>query len=190
MSTLSAPLMAQTVPKTYPETNREQINNLSVKDYSNLHSTVPQVDNELNTLAVKNTLNFSNIALDESEGINTLARRRTSSRSKYKYSAGFDIITFGWVKDNNGVIDSIFGFNIGLGVGYKKFINPKGANNFNFGWQVGTVFLIIPIVGGFAEYQWDEGWYVGASVNFLPVFAFTNSLYYPIPLLTAGYRWK
>ena len=99
-------------------------------------------------------------------------------------------MNFGWVKDNNGVIDSILGFNLGLGVGYKKYINPKGSNEFNFGWQVGTVLLILPIVGGFAEYQWDEGWYVGASINVLPVFAFTSDLYYPIPSLAGGYRWK
>ncbi len=197
VSTMTAPVMAQDAFGTSTETQSVPTNNLLVEDYSNLYSSVPhQVEGELNTLAVKNTLDFSNINLGDRdvvalEDVDALAQRRTrTSSSKYKYSAGFDIMNFGWVKDRNGVISSILGFNLGLGVGYKKFINPKGPNSFNFGWQVGTVLLVFPIVGGFAEYQWDEGWYVGASINFFPVFAFTSSLYYPLPSLAVGYRWK
>ena len=195
VSTMTAPVMAQDAFRGTTEAQSVPTNNLLVEDYSNLYSSVPQVEAELNTLAVKNTLDFSNIGLGDNEAValedvDLLAQRRTSSRSKYKYSAGFDIMNFGWVKDSNGVIDSILGFNLGLGVGYKKFINPKGAGNFNFGWQVGTVLLVFPIVGGFAEYQWDEGWYLGASINIFPIFAFTNSLYYPLPSLAVGYRWK
>lgn len=195
VSTMTAPVMAQSTFGTSSQTQSVPTNNLLAEDYSNLYSSVPQGE-ELNTLAVKNTLDFTNIALEDDEtvaleDVDLLAqRRRISSRSKYKYSAGFDIMNFGWVEDTNGVIDNILGFNLGLGVGYKKYINPKGANSFNFGWQVGTVLLILPIVGGFAEYQWDEGWFVGASINIFPVFAFTSNLYYPLPSLAVGYRWK
>ena len=190
MSTMAAPIMAQNVSDTSTEADSIPTNVL-VEDYSNLYSSVSQLDGELNTLAVKNTLDSSDITVREADiDSNLVAQRRFRSSSKYKYSAGFDIMNFGWVKDNNGVIDSILGFNLGLGVGYKKYINPKGSNEFNFGWQVGTVLLILPIVGGFAEYQWDEGWYVGASINVLPVFAFTSDLYYPIRSLAGGYRWK
>lgn len=197
VSTMTAPVMAQDAFRTSAETQSVPTNNLLVEDYSNLYSNVPQLENGLNSLAVKNTLEYPNIDLNANEDLVALEdvdlltqRRRTRSGSKYKYSAGFDIMNFGWVKDNNGVIDSILGFNLALGVGYKKYINPKGAGNFNFGWQVGTVFLVFPLVGGFAEYQWDSGWYVGGSVNFFPVFAFTSDLFFPLPAIIGGYRWK
>lgn len=198
VSTMTAPVMAQDAFRASAEPQSVPTNNLLVEDYSNLYSSVPQTENGTNTLAVKNTLNFSNIHLGDQdvvalEDIDTLAQRRvrSSSRSKYKYSAGFGIpVNFGWVKDNNGVIDSILGFNLGLGIGYKKYINPKGPGKFNFGWHAGTVLLIAPIVGGFGEYQWEQGWYVGASVSIFPLFAITNGFFFPLPALELGYRWK
>jgi len=194
MSTMTAPVLAQDAFSGSTEANSVPTNSLLVEDYSNLYSSVPKIEGESNNLAVKNTLSFSDISVEESDTgeFDLLSQRRTrSSLAKYKYSAGFDIINFGWVKDTNGVIKSILGLNITLGVGYKRFINPKGAGNFNFGWQIGTFFLVIPIVGGFAEYQWDEGWYVGASVNIFPVAFFTSDFLFPVfPSLAAGYRWK
>ena len=193
MSTITAPLMAQTVSGTSTKTNSVPTNNLLVEDYSNLYSTVPQIEGESNNLAVKNTLSFADISVAESDTseFDLLSQRRTrSSSSKYKYSAGFGLVNFGWVKDTNGVIKSILGLNLGLGIGYQRYINPKGAGNFNFGWQVGTILLVVPIAGVFGEYQWDEGWFVGASANVFPVAFFADDFLFPVfPFFRGGYRW-
>ena len=190
MSTMTSPLMAQSVSGTSTEANSVPTNNLLVEDYSNLYSIVPQVEGELNTLAVKNTLDFSDIGVGEqdiaAEDFDLLSQRRTSSLSKYKYTAGFDFVSFGWVKDRNGAISSTIGFNIwGLGFGYKKYFKPAQDGKFNLNFGVHTIALIIPGVSIGVDYQWEQGWYLGAA-------AFSNLafLFIPLPTVVGGYRWK
>ena len=97
----------------------------------------PELKNEvLETLTFENDLNFSDIvnSTADLDSDNAIAQRRTraSSRSKYKYSAGLDSIDFGWIKDENEAISSVLGFNVGLGVGYRKYFKPVKEGKFNF----------------------------------------------------------
>ena len=118
-------------------------------------------------------------------------RERASSRSKYKYSAGLDLINFGWVKDENGAISSVLGFNVGLGVGYRKYFKPVKEGEFNFSWDVGTVLLLFPFAGVGADYQWDSGWYAGGRLVVFPATLFIDDFLFPVfPSLNVGYRWK
>ncbi len=194
VSTMTAPVMAQDAFRGTTEAQSVPTNNLLVEDYSNSYSGVPQAEGELNTLAVKNTLDFSNIDVEEEVALqdtDLLAQRRTSTRSKYKYSAGFDTINFGWVKDSNGAISSILGFNLSLGIAYRKYFKPTEDGKFNFSWDVGTILLILPFAGVGADYQWDSGWYVGARALVFPAIFFIDDFLFPVfPTLSAGYRWK
>ena len=100
-------------------------------------------------------------------------------------------INFGWISDENGAIKRILGFNLGLGVGYRRYFKPAVPDQFNFSFHVGTVFLVFPVVGGGAEYMWEQGWFVGAYANIFPVFFFTYNFIFPVfPSLSVGYRWR
>ena len=196
MSTMTAPLMAQSISGTSTETNsistHKSTHNLSVEEYSNLYSSVPSVKEGSNTLAVKNTLSFSDIQVEKKVADSgSIAQRRTSSRSKYKYTAGFDTMNFGWVTDNNGSISSIIGFNLAAGVAYRKYFKPTEDGQFNFSWDVGTILLILPFGGVGADYQWDSGWYVGARALVFPAIFFIDDFFFPVfPSLSVGYRWE
>ena len=151
-----------------------------------------KVEGELNTLAVKNTLDFSDIGVGEqdtaAEDFDLLSQRRTSSLSKYKYTAGWDYVTFGWVKDTNGAISSTIGINIvygGLGFGYKKYFKPTRDGKINWNFGLHTLLLILPGFSIGADYQWEQGWYAGASV-----YSNLAWLFIPFPILQGGYRWK
>ena len=197
MSTMAAPVMAQDAFKESTEVNSVPTNSLLVEDYSNLYSSVPKIDGESNNLAVKNTLSFSDITVEESdteEGdlVSQRSRRSRTGTQRYKYSAGFDFpINFGWIRDENGAIKSILGFNLGLGVGYRRYFKPAVPGKFNFSFHVGTVLVVFPVVGGGAEYMWEQGWFVGAYANIFPVFFFTDNFIFPVfPSISVGYRWK
>ena len=197
LSTMTAPVMAQNASSIATGTESVATNNLIVEDYANLYSSLPSTEDGLDSLAVKNTLDFSNIGIGQNgddstvENFDLLAQRRYGPRSKYKYSAGLDLINFGWVKDENGSISSVLGFNVGLGVGYRKYFKPTKDGKFNFSYTLGTVLLILPIAGVGADYQWDSGWYVGAHAFFYPWFLFFDGFYWPVwPAIVGGYRWK
>ncbi len=197
ISTMTAPVMAQNAFGTSTEADSIPTNDLLVEDYSNLYTNIPKIAGEQNTLAVKNTLDFSNININQEEDavaledFDLLAQRRTRNRSKYEYSAGLDLINFGWVRDNNGAISSVLGFNLGLGVGYRKYFQPTRDGRFNFSYTLGTVLLIVPLAGVGADYQWDSGWYVGAHAFFYPIFLFFDDFIWPVwPTVVGGYRWK
>lgn len=189
----AVPVMAESDIDLLLANNSRTIENTSIEDYSSLYSSLTK-EKTLDTSTVKNTLNFSDLSQEatELEGDNAIAQRRTRTRSKYKYSAGLDTISFGWVKDDNGSISSILGFNLGLGIGYRKYFKPVKEGQFNFSWDVGTILLLFPFAGVGADYQWDSGWYVGARALFFPGVLFIDDFFFwPVfPTLSAGYRWK
>jgi hypothetical protein len=191
--TAAAPVMAESDIDLLLVNNSRTIENTSIEDYSSLYSSLT-TEKTLDISTVKNTLNFSDLSqeITELEGDNAIAQRRTRTRSKYKYSAGLDTINFGWVKDDNGSISSILGFNLGLGIGYRKYFKPVKEGQFNFSWDVGTILLLFPFAGVGADYQWDSGWYVGARALFFPGVLFIDDFFFwPVfPTLSAGYRWK
>jgi len=194
LSTVAAPAMAQNTFNVPLENNSLAAENSSINDYSNLYSSLP-TEETLGTLSVKNDLDFSDIAGDTADldSNSTVAqlRNRASTRSKYKYSAGFDLINFGWVKDENGAISSVLGFNVGLGVGYRKYFKPVKEGEFNFSWDVGTILLLFPFAGVGADYQWDSGWYAGGRLLVFPAVFFIDDFLFPVfPSLNVGYRWK
>ena len=191
LSTMAAPVLAQDA--FHETTQNESIltSKVSVEQQTNSYPNTFYTEESLDSLAVKNTLNFNNINF-LSEDPDLLAQRRTrSTRSKYKYSAGLDTINFGWVKDNNGAISSVLGFNISLGVAYRKYFKPTEDGKFNFSWDVGTFLVILPFAGIGADYQWDSGWYVGARALVLPAVFFIDDFLFPVlPTISGGYRWK
>lgn len=192
MSTIAAPAMAQSDLNVPLDSNLAATEEQSINDYSNLYSSLP-TSATIDSLAVKNSLEFSDFANEELDvdSSNTIAQRRTRTRSKYKYSAGLDLINFGWVRDENGAISSVLGFNVGLGVGYRKYFKPVVEGKFNFSWDIGTVVLIFPFVGAGADYQWDSGWYAGGRLLVFPATLFIDDFLFPIfPSLNVGYRWK
>lgn len=192
MSTMTTPVMAQDALGKSTQSGSLSTNQPLVENYSNLYTSVPTVE-QTNNLTIKNTLDFSDLNTNNNEeDFDLLAqRRRTRSFSKYKYSAGLDLINFGWVKDNNGAISSVLGFNLGLGVGYRKYFKPTEDGKFNLSYTLGTVLLILPIAGVGVDYQWDSGWYVGGHAFFYPFFLFFDDFVWPVwPALVGGYRWK
>ncbi|MEL6928990.1 MAG: hypothetical protein AAFO95_10170 [Cyanobacteria bacterium J06600_6] len=194
MSTVAAPAMAQSNLNIPLNSNSATTENQIASDYSNLPSSFPVVES-LGNLAVTNSLDFSDIAngtVDLGDD-STIAQRRTRTRtrSKYKYSAGLDLINFGWIKDENGAISSVLGFNVGLGVGYRKYFKPVKEGEFNFSWDVGTILLLFPFAGAGADYQWDSGWYAGGRLLVFPAVFFIDDFLFPVfPSLNVGYRWK
>jgi hypothetical protein len=192
LSIATIPAMAESDFIVASENNSENSEDTSIKNYSNLNKTLTRKET-LETFTVKNTLEFSDISKEvaDLEEDNVVAQRRTRTRSKYKYSAGLDTINFGWIKDDNGSISSVLGFNLGLGIGYRKYFKPVQAGKFNFSWDVGTILLLFPFAGVGADYQWDGGWYVGARALFFPGTLFIDDFLFPVfPTLSAGYRWK
>lgn len=198
MSTMTAPLMAQDANSASTNKNLVPTNQLLVENYSNLATKVSTTEPEANSLTIKNKLNFTDFTLNNSheelvhlEDFDLLAQRRSSSFSKYKYSAGLDLINFGWVKDNNGAISSVLGFNAGIGIGYRKYFKPARDGQFNFSYTLATVLVVFPIAGIGADYQWDSGWYVGAHAFFYPFVLFFDDFFWPVwPAVVGGYRWE
>jgi hypothetical protein len=193
LSIVATPAIAETAFDIPLENNSRNTENIAIEDYSSLYSSLTEGES-LETSTVKSTLDFSDISQEVTElhGADVVAQRRTRTRSKYKYSAGLDTINFGWVNDDNGAISSILGFNLGLGIGYRKYFKPVQEGKFNFSWDVGTVLLLFPFAGVGADYQWDSGWYVGARALFFPGVLFIDDFFWwPVwPTLSGGYRWK
>jgi hypothetical protein len=157
LSTLATPTIAQSVSVAPQISNSTATNQGVAEDRSSLATNILVTEDTLENLAVKNTLTFAHF--NDSEELpnlsepNEISQRSRRYRSKYKYSAGLDWINFGWVKDKNGQISSILGFNTALGIGYRKYFKPVQEGKFNFNFTVGTIFLINPFVAVGADYQ-------------------------------------
>jgi hypothetical protein len=122
----------------------------------------------------------------ESPNASDLAQARFPN---YRYSAGFDLPNFGWVRMDGRGVDSVLGVNIGLGVSYKKYFQPALPGQFTASWGVGTFGLILPYATIGGDYQWDNGWYVGGNVGGGLYYFGDDVTPFPVGYIGVGYRW-
>ncbi len=106
----------------------------------------------------------------------------------YRYSAGFDLPTFGWVRMDGRGIDSVLGINLGLGVSYKKYFQPAVPGQFTGSWGIGTVAVALPYATIGGDYQWDNGWYAGGNIG-AGLYYFDDVTPFPVGYIGVGYRW-
>ncbi|WP_254568349.1 hypothetical protein [Oscillatoria sp. HE19RPO] len=106
----------------------------------------------------------------------------------YRYSAGFDLPNFGWVRMDGRGIDSVLGINVGLGVSYKKYFQPALPGQFTGSWGVGTFALVLPYATIGGDYQWDNGWYAGGNIG-AGLYYFDDVTPFPVGYIGVGYRW-
>ncbi len=106
----------------------------------------------------------------------------------YRYSAGFDLPNFGWVRMNGRGVDSVLGINVGLGVSYKKYFQPAVPGQFTGSWGVGTFALVLPYATIGGDYQWDNGWYAGGNIG-AGLYYFDDVVPFPVGYIGVGYRW-
>ncbi|AFY82573.1 hypothetical protein [Oscillatoria acuminata] len=106
----------------------------------------------------------------------------------YRYSAGFDLPTFGWVRMDGRGVDSVLGINLGLGVSYKKYFQPAVPGQFTGSWGVGTFALVLPYATIGGDYQWDNGWYAGGNIG-AGLYYFDDVTPFPVGYIGVGYRW-
>ena len=106
----------------------------------------------------------------------------------YRYSAGFDLPNFGWVRMSGRGVDSVLGVNVGLGVSYKQYFQPAVPGQFTGSWGVGTFALVLPYATIGGDYQWDNGWYAGANIG-AGLYYFDDVTPFPVGYIGVGYRW-
>lgn len=106
----------------------------------------------------------------------------------YRYSAGFDLPNFGWVRMDGRGVDSVLGINVGLGVSYKKYFQPALPGQFTGSWGVGTFALVLPYATIGGDYQWDNGWYAGGNIG-AGLYYFDDVIPFPVGYIGVGYRW-
>ncbi|MEB3831948.1 hypothetical protein LKK83_31315 [Phormidium sp. CCY1219] len=106
----------------------------------------------------------------------------------YRYSAGFDLPTFGWVTTDARGVDSVLGINASLGISYKKYFESAIADRFNPAWGVGTLAIALPYATIGGDYQWTSGWYLGGHVGGM-IFFYDDVFPFPIGYVSVGYRW-
>lgn len=106
----------------------------------------------------------------------------------YRYSAGFDLPTFGWVRMDGRGVDSVLGINLGLGVSYKKYFQPAVPGQFTGAWGIGTLALALPYATIGGDYQWDNGWYAGGNIG-AGLYYFDDVIPFPVGYIGVGYRW-
>ena len=106
----------------------------------------------------------------------------------YRYSAGFDLPNFGWVRMSGRGVDSVLGINVGLGVSYKQYFQPAVPGQFTGSWGVGTFALVLPYATIGGDYQWDNGWFAGANVGG-GLYYFDDVTPFPVGYIGVGYRW-
>ncbi|MCT7995710.1 hypothetical protein [Laspinema olomoucense] len=114
-----------------------------------------------------------------------LAQARFTS---YRYSAGFDLPNFGWVRMDERGVDSVLGINVGLGVSYKKYFQPAVPGQFTGSWGVGTLAVVLPYATIGGDYQWDNGWYAGGNIG-AGLYFFDDVIPFPVGYIGVGYRW-
>ncbi|MCT7982553.1 hypothetical protein NG796_04530 [Laspinema sp. A4] len=106
----------------------------------------------------------------------------------YRYSAGFDLPNFGWVRMDGEGVDSVLGINLSLGVSYKKYFQPAVPGQFTGSWGVGTLALALPYATIGGDYQWDNGWYAGGNIG-AGLYYFDDVIPFPVGYIGVGYRW-
>jgi len=106
----------------------------------------------------------------------------------YRYSAGFDLPNFGWVRMDERGVDSVLGINVSLGVSYKKYFQPAVPGQFTGSWGVGTLALALPYATIGGDYQWDNGWYAGGNIG-AGLYYFDDVTPFPVGYIGVGYRW-
>ncbi|HEY9837857.1 MAG TPA: hypothetical protein V6D27_13290 [Vampirovibrionales bacterium] len=106
----------------------------------------------------------------------------------YRYSAGFDLPNFGWVRMAGEGVDSVLGINVSLGVSYKKYFQPAVPGQFTGSWGLGTLALALPYATIGGDYQWDNGWYAGGNIG-AGLYYFDDVTPFPVGYIGVGYRW-
>ena len=87
-----------------------------------------------------------------------------------KFQVGLDTPTFGWPSVNaQGGITNSFGINMGLGISYRSYFEPLYPQSGSLYWEAGTFVLILPYLGVGYDYRFDEKFYVGGGVTFVPL---------------------
>lgn len=86
-----------------------------------------------------------------------------------KFQVGLDSLTFAWPLANpEGGITSSIGLNLGLGVSYRSYFEPLYPQKGSLYWEAGTFALLLPYAGVGYDYRFNETFYAGGGVTFLP----------------------
>jgi len=76
-----------------------------------------------------------------------------------QYQVGFSFPAFGWVTlRDDGRVDRVSGFNVALGLSYRKYPQGLTPGRFNFFWGYGTLAVVLPYIeaGGTFPFALNE----------------------------------